>query len=913
MLGGFMALGSVFSRCFRSWFLKTLAVLFLLLFSTACKVENQKKEDVFASHELPRVLFRVANQLYELVSIEKNIIANNNCQPDCLDVAVIDNGVDLAHPDLYRHLRFDIEDQKVVGLGYDFLGDDRFASSNLYSPTLFSFGAEKIENGRIVGPLSDPLAAAVQFNQSFMTELALRLKNEPELSGTIFELISAANSNLYEIHKIIVSKKNYLESYENQLKLFGGLKRGDLAKVEGNPKIMDPAIYYLLEKGPWRKFLPSYGYYFTGYAKFIEMSESLLKEFSGSGEYLRSLETMASYLDGRDFDESTSSESRLRDTLSKLETALDKKLFAHRGEDQIYTLAYLLESTVLQKSYLRTGHVLAPSSPSEARENSRLEAQAFFDEYLTYLKKHPRLTLDEQIFTQQAREVLPKVVAATNWVARDRQLNQLKEIFGYKPHFDSQLYRKRFMRSEHPYVSSFSAEKSHGSHVSGIILTQAPQSRIVPVRVSTESLQLPADIKTEYADKFRQGFGEWIQNPLVFRALGSKMQNWFPQWDFNDLSESNRQVVAQQILDLLGDSIRQSVDQNLLDHVFIEEIIKAIRWVGSQNIKIANISLGTSFERPLQQLGPENPVRNLKTFFNFLKFEFFKYRIGEAIREKALETVFVVAAGNESTWVDGQSRSALPVDISSPFLMKFERPEAGEVAPNNHLKNILAVGSIGREDQLSNYTNIFLGKHVPFIFARGEMILSSVKSTDETGIGQALAMWEPNLSNVYPPVPLGERTNGFLLKKWKELTGKSEAPTDSQMSLLKSYLMSSYSIMSTQMSLFKRHLAVKFSEHRAVMSGTSMASPTVAGALSQMILEKKQRLGLQGQNIYLHPEFKAGDLVQELLKKAEPLDNGSSLYGLKKLVGSKEMTDTEQDLDRFLRNLTPDVVGLKKD
>lgn len=887
--------------------IKIRFVFFLsfLVFLTACKVENQKSDEIFYDSVLPRILFRIANQIHELVSLEDQIIKNPVvCSPDCLDVAVIDSGVDIAHPDLYSKIRFDIDGGKIVGAGFDFLGNDSFASANLIDPTLFAFGAETINGGRIKNPPLNPLDLIVKYNESFMNALEAEIQSTASLKGTLFDNLKAQQTSLYELHRIANNKEAYLKEYEQNKKTKGVLRRGQLAYLQNNTSIMDPALYYLLETNPWRTFIPTKGAELEGFDVLIQLTEKVLKSFPDSTFYYRDLQSLMDYLEGRNFDESTTSLNRVGESLDLLGKALEKKLYAHLHQDSIYNLVYLTEVAHLQGVQIKgQSYNFLPSEKPKVLAEALEESFKLYGELLKHISEMSNLTLSEKINATEKLKVYTKFQKISQWVGKDRRLVQVPNYSGYQPHFDSHLYRKRFVRTSHPFVSEKSAEQSHGSHVAGIINSQSENLRIVPVRVSTESLQLPKDIRNQYVNKFKMGFGDWLKDPLIFRALGSKLSKWYPHWNFLDTSESNRARVSGEIIQLLNDSISLSVDQGLLDHVFIEEIVKAVRYVGAQKIKVANISLGTSFERPVPQLGPENPLSNLKNFFQFLKFEYFKYKIGQEIRASALQTVFVVAAGNESTWVDGQSRSALPVDISSPFLMPFERPDRGEVAPNNGLKNIIAVGSLNSDDQLSNFTNIFLGKHVPFVFARGEMILSAIKSTDMSGIQQALDIWQPSLDGVVVLSPKDLRLRPFLTDLWKKMSGSNQAPSHDQLEYMTQFMSYKMLLVLSHSAFFRNHLAVKFSEHRARLSGTSMASPMVAGALGKMILEKKERLSLSGENIYEHPQFKAEDLVKELLTKTEPLDPANNLYGLRKLIGPVEMKDTQQELDRFLQAL----------
>jgi subtilisin family serine protease len=884
-----------------------LPILSMVLFTQGCKVQNQKKEDVFASGALPRVLFEIANQIHELVSLETQVVQNQarQCQVDCLDVAVIDCGVDLAHPDLFEHIRFETSQGHITGAGYDFLGEDHFASSSLIDATLFAFGSEDIVNGRIVNPPSKPLDLIESLDNKYMTAFLAAVQAEPRLKGTLFDQLEAESTSMYEMHKMIVDKDLYLQNYSDFQKINNGaFKHGDLGRIHLSLKpTLDPALFAAMDLKMFRGSTAVW-MYLDGFDIVIDLAAKTLANFSESQTYQKALNHLISYMDGREFSPGTGEKDRIKKSLDKLMTALNKKLFGHHYDDKIYDVVYNAHFLDRQKQYISKNSINQDPAGRKLRLQNSLD-EVFQDqgEYFNYISGLTNLSLDEKQQLATAKKVVPKIRNVVQWVEKDRKITDLTTEFGYKPNFDSDLYRQRFIRAHHPFVSEYSEEESHGSHVSGIILSQSPHLRIVPIRVSTESLQLPNDIRNEIATKFENGFSQWLAKPLVFRAIGSRIQSLYPQWNFADTSEAHRLEIATKIIQELDSTLRWSVEQNVLDHIFIDEIIKAIHYVGSQKIKVANISLGTQFERDIPQLGADDPLANLKDFFNFLKFEYFKYRIGEEIKNSATATVFVVAAGNDSTWVDGESRSALPVDISSPFLRKQENSSAGEIAPNNHLTNILAVGSLGSHDQLSSFTNIFIGQHVPFVFARGENILSSIKSTDLNAINQALKIWEPNLNHYFVIDPSDDRIKPFLIKKWQQMKGRAEVPSEVELKYMAAYLNRQMVVMGQELELVKNHLAVKYSEHRAVMSGTSMAAPTVAGALGKLILEKKARLGLQGQDIYGHPDFTAEALVQELLSQTEPLDVGDAAYGLRKLVNSQQMGYKNQDLNNFLKSL----------
>jgi hypothetical protein len=83
------------------------SVLFFVLFLSglvfsSCSVETQKGRESFYNNQLPEPLDKIANQTLEISSYKNQIIARVNAEDKTkvLPIAVIDNGTDLAHPDL---------------------------------------------------------------------------------------------------------------------------------------------------------------------------------------------------------------------------------------------------------------------------------------------------------------------------------------------------------------------------------------------------------------------------------------------------------------------------------------------------------------------------------------------------------------------------------------------------------------------------------------------------------------------------------------------------------------------------------------------------------------------------------------------------------------------------------------------
>ena len=64
-----------------------------------------------------------------------------------------------------------------------------------------------------------------------------------------------------------------------------------------------------------------------------------------------------------------------------------------------------------------------------------------------------------------------------------------------------------------------------------------------------------------------------------------------------------------------------------------------------------------------------------------------------------------------------------------------------------------------------------------------------------------------------------------------------------------------FSLVNDTNNKLRRYLSLKYSNHRAKMSGTSMATPAVAGYMGDIVLKKAAKLGTKTTEIYDDPEF----------------------------------------------------------
>jgi hypothetical protein len=366
-------------------------------------------------------------------------------------------------------------------------------------------------------------------------------------------------------------------------------------------------------------------------------------------------------------------------------------------------------------------------------------------------------------------------------------------------------------------------------------------------------------------------------------------------------NDAERLAFASAMMDSMNEAIDMAFESGSMDFIFFNELKQALQHVGEQKIKVANISLGAEQKNAIPSLADLNPEKDLPKVFDFLNFEFLKYQIGEILSTVSKGTLFVVAAGNSSTWVDGKSHSALPVDVTSRFLAPFENGKDLQ-APNNHLTNVLGVGSLSPDEDLSDFTNVILGIKTPMIFAVGEDVLSPIKTTDLSPVVNLISKNVPQLLSELPVSPSDPR----FLKLVKDTSTSPQVQTGDDMDgKIGGYYFAGVLNLDRVISVYATQLAFQYNDHREYLSGTSMATPAVVGTIGDLIVTKAKMLGLTPDQVYDHPEMTPAMLIQNLQSTGQPLFPESPEYPFKKIDvrGKYDRGDKVQKLEQKLQDI----------
>ncbi|MBF0362847.1 MAG: S8 family serine peptidase [Oligoflexia bacterium] len=909
----------------------TLLSLFCLLTLVGCLNQRQDPATIFKSTTMPKVIEKLANPQVDLKTVEEKILASsetsetsetsgtsvNNHKNTFLDVAVIDNGVDYLHPELISRVHFNFQDGNLISAGKDFLGNDNFAYPSIVDASIFAFGAEKIENGAIVGPLEDPVALLLFLNDEFMKRLEDAIQSSPVLNKSLLRKINVSSFNIFGLKSlypllfegdIATPGTNKDKMREELLKNYSEAKRdGKLVTkdLRNNPE------YKLLQAGVFRKILdqpwlmsydgsPYASVYSVGssYSRSHDLFDEMQIKFEDADIFLPLLEkTYADFNRDFQFEEKLKTYVQYRHPQTKSSSNIATPLTIDSYSDTYYTLARIiwsekskyafdvLDSTLEEYCTDVSDREYALLNSSEYGIEQKTEiAKSKFDSYFEQVKKIYTFAKSSPDFSIETKESFEREFERIT--PYKNLLNQFINARGYDLFFcksknslgsydllndftkDYQRYNKL---TQNPYVnSSKNKEQVHGTHVAGIISKQDNNIGIVPVRVLTESQEASELADNNISARFLAEFRNWFTDLTVQRASCDLLKDLIKNLEVNPCSESAGNASAEKLFKLFEPIFKKKFSDSRIDYHFFYQLNDALKYVGEQKIKLANISLGTSFSRGISS--PNNDTRkNLDKLFDFLVFEFFKFQTNKTIKQYAPNTLFVVAAGNDGAWLDGRNRSALPCDLSTPFLDKY----IGSPTTNN---NVLCVGSIGPEQELSSFTNIPLTQ-IPFVFSFGEAILSTIKTTNCSGNNSDFnAKFALNQNGLLSNFGSNKSfLENYLTKEGIITPNQSAKEKFELLDKFSVYFNTIFEIVKSSQHAITQHSCITSPKNHDRLSGTSMASPAVAGYLAKMVLAKAKAFAIEDMStLYNHPEFTPAKIIQMLMENA-PAYGGSSI------------------------------------
>lgn len=888
----------------------------LLILAFGCGVETQKVRESFENGFASKEIQKLANQELELRGETEKIIARTQRDQNefTLPVAVIDNGVDVAHPDLVNRFIYKIDGEKIVGVGHDFMGEDEIASSALINPELFAITAAKVNNGLIVLGTRNPFEFLLKQNQLFTIHFMNNFKADPVLQNSLFARIDADSFNIFGLYNIYLSrdKKVYFDPEIYAQKKTDGLllKASFRTDVIENPALADEwtfrEIHSLLDPQYFNQRADGATALFRvlqriehGDRMFNLIVESF-KSYPFLGELDAATELLVDYRVSRNQSINVDRDAEKESAVSFMSSSLEYELQGINAIDPLLKLKSRLST--MELVHLDLGR--EKTSYPQFAVNADSAAQAFdrsletFKEYKNVLGQI-KLSATEK-YAKKTFDVTQANVEKMNKFILKERAGDFQELGNREFVSDfSSRYRRVHFRTNHPYLSALAESESHGTHVSGIIAQQNPNIRIYPIRITTRSAVVTNNEFARLSDEFKVQFKNWLAEPIVVRSIYSKVPTLRFDFANEPVSTEDRTAYAAKLMESMEEAIDMDFESGSLNFIFFEELEKAIAHVASQKIKVANISLGAEMDQKIPRFSEIDPEKDMVKFFNFLHFENVKFRLGKFLTTEARNTLFVVAAGNSSAWVDGKTRSALPVDLSSRFFEQFEDGQT-YIAPNNHIANILGVGSLNPDQDLSSFTNVLLGLKTPMIFAEGEDILSPIKSTDGSSVQQYIMEKIPMIGM---PVDVADSRMMDLIKKlpqYKDFAGQDTFADQVSADWYQSF---GYHQVLQNTAVF--HLAAKYNDHRGRMSGTSMATPAAVGYIADQILKYAQENQIAKTDIYDNENFTPTKLIQRLEASGSPLFPENSVFPFKKInvTGKYSRGDKIQELDLVLKEI----------
>lgn len=875
--------------------LQVFGSLFLTFTLTSCEgVESQKAVEIFADiKDLPAQLEVLANPRPSEKMVARRIKFSDD-NPGRVGVAVIDNGVDYTHPYLYKQIKFSIVDGKATGAGFDVLGRDSWASPSLIKANLLALVATKITDGRLVGVSGDPTKWLLETNDLFIKALLTAIKENKKLDGSLFQTkFTEKTLSIFGARALLENEKSCLKRYKERKEkktlvseksatdpsVIKEIGQDAIDKIVKNDWLMDPE-----EGSP--KYLPFCST--EGADAFLAV---LRTSFESAAVKSGFEERTERYLE---FRKAAIADADEDDLWKELQHAWHDLRFDYNSRNGLYAFA---------KSFCESAgeeYKQQVKAPGLSAEKKLALAKAEVKARLTLLRKGLGLlkaTDKTKSTATLAEDNLKKTEELFDFVFVDkpeyisllacdpRQLNGSTRDSGL-----AEFGAARF----NPLLSEHSAAQTHGTHVAGVVARQDKRIDVVPVRVATATPNFSKELASKVRSDFEVGFRNWLKWAPVSLGVATRAAETLGSGQSVDLEKE----------------ITKYLDENFesayLEFYFFHEILRAVKYVGDQKIKVANMSLGVQFSKSVFEPGEAGRDSRIENFVKFFIYEYFKYQVGSTIKNFAPHTLFVIASGNEGNWADGKSRSALPCDLSSPFFAKIETELKGKVFPNNQLNNILCVGSIDPNDEISSFMNLPL-TDIPFVMSYGESVLSAIKMTDCEGAEQEVQ--EKFGKKEFIHFRLDEESDAmdsfFSEAGWVKETdsadsNKEDADAEDRVGLNRLRAQIKFQeLIETYGTTLRDAGTVRLCRSggrpRARLTGTSMASPAVAGFVGRVLAQKMEALKVSEAELYIHPEFAPKKIIEDIRAKSPAFGGQGILKDIPTVVDVNSWEQIKRD------------------
>lgn len=838
-------------------------------------VGYQKAENFFESRAdgkkfIPDNYIEMTTQRAEWIRDEAKIIERvekDKQRKDLITIAVIDQGVDLGNKEIRDRVAFDVENGRVVGAGYDFIGDDKFASAVLLDPWIYAIGSQGInEVGQIQGargtreegqqkknPKDNPIQILVAQNDALVQQLMERIRANPKLNSTFFSKLNTQNTNIIGLLRLSGFAPN--EDFITKLQSAGALI---------NPS-MNQAIF---AQEPELKTT----YDFANSSWLMDKNTGLPDLFSNV-----TLET----LDGIDslINEIKSIYTSENKTFTEFykNIELTSKFFkihhfatgANKAQLTDYTFSKFSEQIAIKK---QGSMATDPSYPvllelrAQKLRNPNVDWNVLVDNALTVYKKvfagmaqHPDTQRDYSEISsfissfQNADEVEKFLLERNKDFNYDQHVDSLNKngVWSWLKGVSSQI-RKRAIRVFHPLLHRESIDSDHGTHVSGTAIPYLGENyRILPFRVNLGLVTANPKLQEQMVQKNLAALEVWFKKPVVARAVYKQLADiGFDLSKINVETPAGIEQLSKFMIQQYQSMLKADVSRSgIVGQVLHWEIVSAIEEIAKKKVTIANLSLGGIGEQPELRPSMNTPRKKLGSQLDFIFMEFQKYMIAEAVATKGKNTLFFMAAGNSSNFGDADIRSNYPADLRSKWLNEHARP--GDFIPGEKTDNVAIVMSLNEKGKPSNFTNaIFTNKAVFAI--RGEDVLSQTFTHNLGGAVNTVTMKAPWLTNAIQMLSNLDPEDGRL----EEIKAVFNLTTED--------IMLNRAVIIQALRAEITHLGLKGNDATLRMDGTSMAAPRTASTTGEHELKHRLAAGLSEAEAYGKNGFLPTDIVKRM-------------------------------------------------
>lgn len=901
-------------------------LLLMLLFISllACRESNQNPKDVFYSGKLPPLLQKYKNEQWLLQRKTREIekLVERNAKQERLVVAVIDNGLDVFHPEIFPYLNWRKDEDGKIRLGYEPMTGSYLANANLIDPAIFAFGAQEIRKGKIYGEVAQPLDLLEKMQTRFAEILLPAIASSKILRDSHFRKITDKNfSFLAALSLLEINWNEALQSYKDSKKEGLLIPSKSIRINQLDPYVRSiPEYLEQVQRIYQSKWAATESGHPNDINQFWQIEHAdhfhrvLARVIDQLDQELEVRKALRNYLlFTRYSSQSKHQQANLAADISfeniptRLKYALSYRLFGANAMD--------LDRSILQDHYWRamTEKLLTHPSASLPLRVNGTEIIEFMERGVRRLEmvlansKHRGQDLDERVYQKESQQTLAQVKAVRDSVKElfvDLSAERLEESLDLSREFRprSRSERLELLRRYHPFYLRSNASVSHGTHVSGAIL-QGNHQRVLlePVRPLTFSMDTSYEKQMELAEGVMQELESFFRHPVVLRGTKALLRQ-------RGLNFSNRkEVFIAELMKFLRREALRVAKEDAMEFLFIDQVVESIRYTGEQKILLANISLGSDFSKASDQksLDKTHPSE----IFEFLYFEFAKYKIAKTLIDYAPHTLFFVAAGNGGDWVDGHSKSALPFDLTSTYFRKFETEN--EKMPNHIHRNVIGVLATDRHRFLSSFTNFPIHRGTPVVSALGEAVLSSVKRGDPDLSTYLLGKYIKS-SDMETNLALSDAKKREILKA--SLSDKEFAAFERHLQLVPPYEQSDFlnELLFAQEGLHssRSYYLVRQSSMRkpidyAYYDGTSMATPNALQASIRIIEKKAKAEGLGLNQLYGRDGYLPGQLIDLILSQAERLNAHEYLFDVPYLsdVRKARKKSNQLELEQALKEL----------